>query len=392
MNRRTVSLLLLLITALLLTLGATTSAATAQSSEALWFVSYWDNPDLEGEPAHTSSEGVIDHDWGHGSPHGSIGGDTWSARWTSFVNFAPGTYRFTASSDDGVRIYLGDKHILADWSSHPLRTTTALVSLTGGSYPVAVDYFEDVGRARLKVGWERTGAPVSGAADVTVLSSGPAPTPAPPTSVWQAAYWNNRFLDGNPALSRHEAMGAINYNWGGGAPVSGIQADNFSARWTRSLDLIPGRYRFTVTSDDGARLWVNNRLLIDRWQDQPAQTYSAEIDLAGGPVPVRLDYYEHGGLAQISLNWTRIGSAGQTGGGEATAFVNTYWLNVRTGPGIEHSRITAVPRGTEVTLLARNDDASWVYASLPDGTRGWMSAFYLASNLKPFTFLPEVEG
>ncbi len=382
MNRR---LLILLVVPLLFAFNKT---AAAQSSEALWFVSFWNNPDQEGAPVATSSSGVIDYNWGTGEPTPGVGSDTWSARWTSFVEFEPGTYRFTTRSDDGVRLYVGDKHIINDWNKHPTRTNTVTVSLSGGEYPIALDYFDDVGHAEVRLQWERLGPPVEGSAYVTLLPAAPpqaspqapspGPAPAPPLEgVWAATYWANRDLSGDPVLTRTE--GAIDHFWGHGSPP-GLPADNFSARWTRLVPLPSGRYRFTTISDDGVRVWANDQLIIDNWTDHMAQSNSAEMDWPGGILPLRVEYYEHDGAAQIWFNWQRLGPATGTGG-QPLATINTGRLNLRTGPGTQFSIINSYPRDTIVTLHSRDTNTVWVYVTVPDGQQGWMHSGYLATNV-----------
>ncbi|MES1178494.1 MAG: PA14 domain-containing protein [Myxococcales bacterium] len=101
---------------------------------------------------------------------------------------------------------------------------------------------------------------------------------------------------------------SINFDWGSGAPgPAGIGADGFSVRWTGSV--IPSTteaYRFYTETDDGARLWVNGSLLIDKWQDQGPTEYStATVSLtAGTPVTFRFEYYENGGGAAAKLRWS----------------------------------------------------------------------------------------
>jgi hypothetical protein len=98
----------------------------------------------------------------------------------------------------------------------------------------------------------------------------------------------------------------IGFNWGSGSPAPGvINADAFSTNWTGWFDLPAGSYRFTLTVDDGARLWVNDHLLIDAWRDQAAQTYNRDIYLPGGTIPITLDYYENTGNAVVQLAWTQ---------------------------------------------------------------------------------------
>jgi hypothetical protein len=121
---------------------------------------------------------------------------------------------------------------------------------------------------------------------VATVTQGPAqPQPQHSESTWQTSYWNNQTLSESPALVRSESD--INYDWGSGSPAPGvINADGFSAHWTGRFDLPAGSYRFTLTVDDGARLWVNDHLLIDTWRDQAAQTYNSDIYLpAGRPNP-----------------------------------------------------------------------------------------------------------
>lgn len=106
------------------------------------------------------------------------------------------------------------------------------------------------------------------------------------------------------ALTRQDA--AVNFTWGGGSPDPVISVDGFSARWTGSvLPPSSGSYTFRVTADDGVRLWVNNVLVVDQWKDQGATAYTASVNLtAGTPVAVRMEYYERGGDAVASLDWS----------------------------------------------------------------------------------------
>jgi len=99
----------------------------------------------------------------------------------------------------------------------------------------------------------------------------------------------------------------IERSFGGGSPgaTCGLGADNFSARWSRLDDFAPGTYRFTVTGDDGVRLYVGEQLIIDKWFVQGPTTYTAGIFISGGHF-VRLEYFESGGGALACLNWTLI--------------------------------------------------------------------------------------
>lgn len=371
MNRRKLMFFLVL-----LLLAVSVGTAAAQTSQALWFVHYYDNRDLKGDPLYSSSEGVINHDWGTRSPAPNVPNDDWSARWTSFVDFAAGTYRFTVTSDDGVRVYLGDKHIIQDWKKHPPRTSVATVSLNGGSYAMAVDYFEAEGHAQLKLGWERIGAPSPGTTDVTILSSASAaPPPAPmSTATWYASYWNNMDQAGNPLVGRNETK--INYNWGSGSPVKGINSDKWSARWTSYITFEPGTYRFTTVSDDGIKVFVNDRHVINNWTLHPSRTDTGVITLAGGTYPVAVDYFDQVGQAEARLWWERIApSSAPVSSSGVTATPWTY-LRLRSGPGTAYGILYVVAPGTSLPVVGRTDDGRWVEVQYR-GVTGWMGAGYL---------------
>ncbi len=130
------------------------------------------------------------------------------------------------------------------------------------------------------------------------------PPPTQQLGCLKGSYFNNVTLTGTPSVIRPES--AINYDWGTGSPAAGINVDNFSARWEGTvIPSVSGTYTFTLTGDDGIRLWVNNQLIIDKWFDQAPTTYNATIGLTQGQnIPIKLEFYERGGGAVAKLFWT----------------------------------------------------------------------------------------
>jgi LysM repeat protein len=132
----------------------------------------------------------------------------------------------------------------------------------------------------------------------------PAPAPAPVYSQWKGEYFNNPNLAGAPSVVRNDQ--AIAFNWGLGWPSPKISADNFSVRWTRTVYLNEGTYRFTVNVDDGARLFVDNILVIDQWQSYTGQTYTADVPLGAGNHVIRMEYFEGVGNAFAYLTYQNV--------------------------------------------------------------------------------------
>ena len=133
----------------------------------------------------------------------------------------------------------------------------------------------------------------------------PAPTPSPPAafSGWRGEYFNNRDLLGAPVLVRNDPE--VNFNWGTNRPAPGVSPAHFSVRWTITPSLTEGTYRFTIWVDDGARLFLDDRMVIDGWQEGPPRKYLQDVKLAQGPHAVRLDYFQASGgaLAQLSVGY-----------------------------------------------------------------------------------------
>jgi hypothetical protein len=148
---------------------------------------------------------------------------------------------------------------------------------------------------------------------------------------WQAEYWSNTALDGQPAVERDET--GLDHNWDDDAPVAGIDDDTFSARWETAAALDPGIYAFSVTADDGVRVYVDDQLLIDEWQEQSASTYTAffTVSDADDVTSFRVEYFEAYGNAVLTASWEPFNmdvSADDT-------WTGVYYDNISLTPPIE---------------------------------------------------------
>jgi subtilisin len=126
---------------------------------------------------------------------------------------------------------------------------------------------------------------------------------APPDN-WIGEYYNNPNLADAPVLVRGDGGGFIDRYLNGASPAPGfVGAENYSIRWTRKLTLTAGTYRFSVTSDDGARLYIDDQLKINQWPNSPSATTNVNVDLTSGVHDIRLEYYQSTGPAQARMIW-----------------------------------------------------------------------------------------
>jgi beta-glucosidase len=116
-------------------------------------------------------------------------------------------------------------------------------------------------------------------------------------------YFNNMNLTGEPALVRIDKQ--INFDWGSGSPDKMIDNDKFSIRWTGDLvPVISGNYKISVTTDDGVRLYIDDKLLVDSWFDRGATSDIINMKLeANKKYHIKIEYYENGGVASAKLGW-----------------------------------------------------------------------------------------
>ena len=119
------------------------------------------------------------------------------------------------------------------------------------------------------------------------------------TGTWLGEYYANTDLVGGPVVTRQDA--AIDFSWGTGSPAGGIPADGFSVRWTRTVPLEAGRYRFRATVDDGIRVFLDSVLIIDSWRDGGQRELTADREVGAGNHSLRVEYYERAGIAVARL-------------------------------------------------------------------------------------------
>ena len=112
-------------------------------------------------------------------------------------------------------------------------------------------------------------------------------------------------------LDRREIR--IDFAYGGGGPGEGVPNDNFSARWSGQIRVErTGEYTFYTQTDDGVRLTVDGKMLVDRWQDMGTTEFSGKINLQSGRTyDFKMEYYERGGGAEARLLWSGPGTPKQ---------------------------------------------------------------------------------
>jgi uncharacterized protein YjdB len=120
----------------------------------------------------------------------------------------------------------------------------------------------------------------------------------------EAEYFNTIDLTGEIALSRTDAT--VDFSYGDSSYVSGQPADHFSVRWLGQVQpLYSETYTFETACDDGSRLWVNGKQLVNNWVVQSQTPKKGTINLiAGIKYNIKMEYFENDGGASAHLSWS----------------------------------------------------------------------------------------
>lgn len=112
-----------------------------------------------------------------------------------------------------------------------------------------------------------------------------------------------------PTLVRTDAT--VNFDWSSGPPDPSISSNQFTVRWTGAVQpQFKETYTFYATTADGVRLWVNGRLLVDQWINQPATEWSGSIPLTTGQkYSLTMEYYENADTPFAQLAWSSPSTA-----------------------------------------------------------------------------------
>jgi hypothetical protein len=215
-------------------------------------------------------------------------------------------------SDDGSTVYAGGHfNRIAEYARHRLVAVDAATGI------VDAQWSTDVNGGNLGV-WavESYGPHLYAGGDFTSIAGRPQARfaqytdgPDRPVMGLTGQYFDNIDFTGT-TITRTDAT--VNYDWTSYSP-NGIGPDTWSARWTGQVKpAYSETYTFYTTSDDGVRLWVDGRLIVDNWTDHAPTQNQGTITLSAGQLyDVRMEYYERGGGAVAKLWWSSARQAKQ---------------------------------------------------------------------------------
>ncbi len=188
----------------------------------------------------------------------------------------------------------------------------------------------------------------------------------------QASYFDSKGMNKKNALKHKRIEGKIDHDFGGGPPMEGMNAEQYSIAWEGSLRTREtGFYEFRVSTPNGVRLYLNADIkagdknqrddassdsqhpLIDAWvsSGDKMQVEKARLFLLGGrSYPMRLDYFKYKKKAgSIRLEWKPANGAWEIPGGADFATPDTPRVMAVTTPFPADDHSLGYNRGSTVS-------------------------------------------
>jgi len=239
--------------------------------------------------------------------------DNFAVRWTGFLAIRKsGFYTVYLKSDDGSKLYLNKRLAVNNDGLHGMRTRSARPYLTTRLHSLRLEFFEKGGGAGMIFSYK--GADTSNRAQVV-----------PEAALWKKADDTAQLACRNYGLKEEffyfnqgrnlpdlkgrkpnvvRTVWQVNHaNTGGAWPGIHVR-DNFAVRWTGwILTNTAGTYKFYLGSDDGSKLYIDDKTVVDNNGLHGYRTKEGTMTMKRGHHPIRVEFFEKGGHAGISLKF-----------------------------------------------------------------------------------------
>ncbi|WP_079527268.1 PA14 domain-containing protein [Halobacillus hunanensis] len=257
-----------------------------QAAESNWSGAFYNNRSLTGTPIPASYESLY-FNWGYNSPKKGVNANNFSAKFQKQVTTDGKTgYFLHTYADDGIRLSVDGQEKIDRWEpSSGEMDKVLLPSLNSGSHTITSEYFE-----------------ASGTANYFSFMR--------PFGEWVAYHYNNASLSGKPIAAesiKPKKTSTLSFDHGYGSPHSQIDNNNFSSRYVSAVYLPEGEYVIRMKADDGARVYIDDKEIIDKWYPSSYGEKAIKVTITDhnkNPDNIhwlRVDYFEETGISKMDF-------------------------------------------------------------------------------------------
>ncbi|MFP7479794.1 PA14 domain-containing protein [Terribacillus saccharophilus] len=265
-----------------------------------WKAYHYNNEDLNGTPIKTETlsgnDLGLNQNYSNNSPTTGINKDHFSSKYVTAEKIKAGKYVIRAKADDGIKVIVDGKTVIDRWENSKYKEDAITLDIKDRTnvpadqkdiHFIEIQSYDYINEHKFDVSIENYD-------DIIETDKG-----------WTAEYFANREFAGNAILvggkNSLNNISEIDFNWGTKAPISGIDKDNFSVRLQKKMTLSEAKsFVLNVKSDDGVRVWVNNKLVAEKWSNGD-HSIKETIDLPKGTSTIKVHYFERTQGAHLNL-------------------------------------------------------------------------------------------
>ncbi|MER6091786.1 PA14 domain-containing protein [Streptomyces bluensis] len=331
----------------LLTALAAPASAAVSCTSPVYQREFFANTTFSGTPKKTDCDSTISQDWGTGAPASGLPTNNFSVRWTVTRDFGSGgPFALTASSQDGIRVYLDGTRKIDLWKNvSSTVSTTVNVTIPSGKHTLRVDYVNWTGTANVKFAYApRTSATVDKVKPLT--PTGTAVSYDPATGKAKLTWSKNKEMDlaGYRVYRRPK----------GGTDWTRLTTTTATSHTDATLPLTGAAYYYEIRAYDKAgneSTGTTDQLVTTVDRTPPA--VPTGLSTASEPTNLRISWKAVEGAASYRVyraagadgTYTRVGSTDQVAYADTSAAEDaTYYYRVTAldAAGNESARSAAV--------------------------------------------------
>lgn len=315
--------------------------------------------------------------------------DQYAIRFESHINIATaGNYTFYLTSDDGSKLYIDSKEVVNNDGLHSATEKSGSMYLTAGRHNIKVDYFEGWGDDVLMVKYSGPGI-----SRQTIPSNqlfieaftNPANPPMPETDEQGLTYayyeggWST--LPNFSTLTPKKTGNISNFNL---SPKNRV--DQYAFKFEGYIEITAaGNYTFYISSDDGSKLYIDSKEVVNNDGLHSASEKSGSVYLSSGKHSIKVTYFEGWGDDILTVKYSGPGIGKQ-------AIPNNKLF---TGNNDESTAKPSTPEEKQ-GLNYRYYEGGWVnvpnFGGLTPKKAGTVSNFDLTVRNRPDQYAIEFEG
>ena len=233
--------------------------------------------------------------------------DNFYVGWTGVIRIAKdGDYTFHLESDDGSRLFIDGKRVVDHSGTHEMIGMTGGVKLKAGDHEIKVEFFDAEEDAGCILSWETAGKTREVVPASVLFHQAIGGEAGLLAEYYRTEEGSEEFPDfpasKAPDLKRVDKdinFASTQDDWPG-TPFK----DFFYIRWTGTIRIpADGKYAFFLVSDDGSRLFIDGKEVLDNGGAHSMEEVSGSVQLTAGDHALKIEFFEKDIDAGCKFSW-----------------------------------------------------------------------------------------